>query len=97
MFNQYNWYLASLQKEWKKSPDGAAVQKYQKQIIKQWYLHYLHHPGVPGVSKNQTEVPFCELEHWDLAQVVKNLKNFQKTIFVQLWPFFTVSLILAES
>ena len=40
----------------KKSEDGAAVQKYQKQILKQWYLH---------VSKNledQTEECFGELE-----------------------------------
>ena len=33
-----------------KSPDGAAVQKYQKQILKQWYLHNWH--GESVVSKN---------------------------------------------
>ena len=41
----------------KKSPDGVVVQKYQKQILKQGYLHYFCAP-VPGVSKNledQTE------------------------------------------
>ena len=37
----------------KKSPDGAAVQKYQKQILKQWYLHYWHTPkGARGVKKS---------------------------------------------
>ena len=51
MLNQYRWYLASIQKEWKKSPDGAAVQKYPKQILKQWYLHYWHAPrGARGVK-----------------------------------------------
>ena len=52
-------------KEWKKSPDGAKVQKYQKQILKQWYLFYWHAPGVLGVSKNlkdQTEDHFDKLE-----------------------------------
>ena len=65
MLNQYEWYLASIQKEWKKSPDGAAVQKYQKQILKEWYFHYWHAPGMQGVSKNpedQTEDHFGELE-----------------------------------
>ena len=44
--------------------DGAAVQKYKKNILKQWSLHYSP-PGVPGVSKNpedQTEDHFGELE-----------------------------------
>ena len=49
----------------KKSPDGTVVQKYQKQILKQLYLHYWQAAGVPGVSKNpedQTEDHFGELE-----------------------------------
>ena len=36
--------LKRMKKKW---PDGAVVQKCQKQMLKQWYLH-----GVPGVSKN---------------------------------------------
>ena len=45
--------------------DGAVVQKYQKQILKQWYSTIDMPPGVPGVSKNledQTEDYFGELE-----------------------------------
>jgi hypothetical protein len=39
----------------KKLPDGAVVQKYQKQILKQWYLHYWHAPrGARGVKKSGT-------------------------------------------
>ena len=53
-------------KSMKKSPDGAAVQKYQKQILKQWYLHYWHTPrGARGIKKSRrlnTEDHFSELE-----------------------------------
>ena len=43
------------------------VQKYQKQILKQWYLHYYWHtPRVArGVKnrKDQTEDPYGEFKH----------------------------------
>ena len=37
----------------KNTPDGADIQKNQKQILKLLYLHYWRAPraGVPGVSK----------------------------------------------
>ena len=49
----------------KKSPDGAAVQKYQKQILKKQYLHYWLSPEWPRVStdmEDQSEDHFGELE-----------------------------------
>ena len=37
--------MLQFKKNEKKSPDGSAVQKYQKQILKQWYVHYWHASG----------------------------------------------------
>ena len=34
---------------------GATIQKYQKQMLKPWYLLYGLPPGVPGVSKDALE------------------------------------------
>ena len=37
----------------KKLPDGAAIQKYQKEILKQQFFHYWHAPrGARGVKKS---------------------------------------------
>ena len=92
----------------KKLPDGTEVQKYQKEILKQWYLHYWNAPrAARGVKK------FGGL-NWRLLWWVGALKfsiNWIKskkpsenrvslTTFVQFWQFwqfFTVASILAES
>jgi hypothetical protein len=48
------------------------VQKYKKQILKQWYLHYWHAPKVVrGVKdpEDQTKDHFGDLERKDSAQI----------------------------
>ena len=67
-------------KRLKKSPDGAVVQKYQKQILKNDISTTIDTPpGLPGVWKNledQTADHFDELGRYDSAQIEQNLKNF---------------------
>ena len=69
-------------KRMKKMPDGAAVQKYQKQILKQWYLHYWHAPR--GVKKFQKSKLKTTLVSWSAniqPKLNKIIKTFRKQGF----------------
>ena len=56
MWNQYRWYLASIWKIEKTSPDGTVIQKYQKQMLKWGYLHYWSTPRDPRGSKRSAMI-----------------------------------------
>ena len=97
MWNQYRWYLASIWKIEKTSPDGAVIQKYQKQMLKWGYLHYWSTPRDPRGSKRSAMIHltcFWRFGALRLTPFEENSKNLQKTdIFDE---FFSILMVFSS-
>ena len=71
-------------KKSKKFAKWAAVQKYQKQILEPWYLHYSHSQGCQGRQKIQKTKLKITLVTWSTKiqlKLNKIQKKLQKTGF----------------
>ena len=104
MWNQYRWYLASIWKIEKTSPDGAVIQKYQKQMLKWGYLHYWSTPRDPKGSKRTVMIHLTCFWRFGALRLTPIWRKFEKPsknrhfwwVFFNFDGFFLVCSVLGQ-